>query len=68
MLYMGRGWPEGYEVFRDRAKKAFIKNRDEEDPVKINVLLGRGSFVLSEIEALYKLKKYRTMKKRYYKS
>ncbi len=68
MLYMGRGWPEGYDVFRDKAKKAFIKNRDEEDPVKISVLLCRGRFVLREIEALYKLKKYRTMKKRYYNS
>ena len=68
MLYMGRGWPEGYDVFRDKAKKAFIKNRDEEDPVKISALLRRGRFVLREIEALYKLKKYRTMKKRYYNS
>ena len=66
MLYMGREWPQGYEVFRDRAKKVFAKNSTETDPVKINALVDRGNFVLKEIEALYKLKKYRTLKKRYY--
>ena len=66
MLYTGREWPQGYEVFRDRAKKVFTKNSTETDPVKIAALVDRGYFVLKEIEALYKLKKYRTLKKRYY--
>lgn len=66
MLYMGKGWPQGHEVFRDRARKAFANNSSETDPIKISALIDRGNFVLKEIEALYKLKKYRTLKRRYY--
>ena len=66
MLYMGREWPQGYTVFRDRAKGVFLRNSAETDPVKISALIDRGNFVLKEIEALYKLKKYRTLKRRYY--
>jgi hypothetical protein len=29
-------------------------------------LVARGEFVIKEIEALYKLKKYRTLKRNYY--
>ena len=66
MLYMGLEWPQGYTVFRDRAKKAFAKGSSETDPQKIRELIQRGEFVLKEIEALYMLKKYRTLRKRYY--
>ena len=66
MLYMGLDWPQGYTVFRDRAKRAFAKGSGETDPQKIRELIQRGQFVLKEIEALYMLKKYRTLKKRYY--
>lgn len=66
MLYMGQEWPQGYTVFRDRAKRAFVKGSSETDPKKIGELIQRGQFVLKEIEALYMLKKYRTLKKRYY--
>ena len=63
---MGRDWPQGYTTFRDRAKRAFVRTRNETDPDKIKELIGRGEFVLKEMEALYMLKKYRTLKKRYY--
>jgi len=43
-----------------------MKNRDVHDPEKVKTLLGHGEFVRKEIEALYYLKKYRTMKNRYY--
>ena len=66
MLYMGREWPQGYTIFRDRARRAFAKASGETDPQKIRELIKRGEFVLKEIEALYMLKKYRTLKKRYY--
>lgn len=64
---MARDWPEGYVVLRDRAKRAFLINRMETDKRNIELLIGRAEFVVKEIETLYKLKKYRTMKKRYYK-
>ncbi|MCL4122956.1 UNVERIFIED_CONTAM: hypothetical protein GTU68_000724 [Idotea baltica] len=43
-----------------------MKNQDVSDPEKIKMLIGRGEFVIKEIEALYMLRKYRTLKKRYY--
>ncbi|CAI8054481.1 Electron transfer flavoprotein regulatory factor 1 [Geodia barretti] len=67
ILYLARDWPEGYVVLRDRAKRAFLINREETDLRKIETLIGRAEFVVKEIEALYMLKKYRTLKRRYYK-
>ena len=66
MLFMGREWPQGYDVFRNRAKNVFIKNSTENDPEKIRKSIDLGNYVLKEMEALYKLKKYRTLKRRYY--
>lgn len=63
---MGREYPGGAEMFRRKLKGAFMKNRDETDPKKIDELIGRGQFVVKEIDALYKLRKYRAMKQRYY--
>lgn len=66
LLYLGREYPKGYEFFREKLKKAFMKNKDVTNPEQIKILISRGEFVIKEIEALYMLRKYRTMKKRYY--
>lgn len=66
LLFLGREWPQGYDLFRKRLNKVFTKNSGETDPEKIAIMLKHGEFVVKEIEALYKLKKYRTMKRRYY--
>lgn len=63
---MGRDYPLGYDYFRERARRVFRKNNSETSGVKIRELLDRGWYVVCEIEALYKLKKYRTLKRRYY--
>lgn len=42
-----------------------MANRDLNDERKIKECIIRGEYVIKEIEALYKLKKYRTLKKRY---
>ncbi|XP_025192947.1 electron transfer flavoprotein regulatory factor 1 [Melanaphis sacchari] len=65
LLYMGRDYPQGYDFFRSRLKKAFQRNSDISDPEQIKMLVKRGEFVVKEIEALYMLKKYRTLKDRY---
>lgn len=62
---MGRDYPQGYEFFRMRLKNAFQRNSDITDPEQIQLLVKRGEFVVKEIEALYMLKKYRTLKERY---
>ncbi|XP_008314155.1 LYR motif-containing protein 5A [Cynoglossus semilaevis] len=66
LLYIGREYPKGTAYFKERLKSAFMKNKDETDPEKIQKLVARGEFVIKELEALYFLRKYRTMKKRYY--
>jgi hypothetical protein len=40
--------------------------KDENDPEKIEQLIGHGNYICKELEALYMLKKYRTLKRRYY--
>ena len=66
LLYLGREYPAGADYFRQKCKNAFMKNRNVKDPDEIKVLLARGEYVTKEIEALYMLRKYRTLKKRYY--
>ncbi|MPC32294.1 LYR motif-containing protein 5 [Portunus trituberculatus] len=66
LLYLGREYPMGYEYFREKLKNAFLKNRNETDPRRITEMIARGEYVIKEIEALYMLRKYRTLKRRYY--
>ncbi|XP_054264018.1 electron transfer flavoprotein regulatory factor 1 [Macrosteles quadrilineatus] len=66
LLYLGKDYPLGYDFFRTRLKRAFMKNRDEKDPEKIMKMIHHGEYVVRELETLYMLKKYRTLKRRYY--
>ena len=66
MLYLGRDYPDGFDVFRNRLQKAFRKNSSERDPKKVAQLITQAEFVIKEIEALYMLRKYRSLKRRYY--
>ncbi|CAK1540546.1 unnamed protein product [Leptosia nina] len=66
LLHLGRDWPQGYNFFRQRLHKVFLKNSEEKDPKKVETMIKHGEYVVKEIEALYKLKKYRTLKRRYY--
>merc|ERR1712141_519077 len=66
LIYMGRDYPKEPEMFRIRCHNAFLKNKDVQDPEKIEQLIGHGNYIVKELEALYMLKKYRTLKRRYY--
>ncbi|XP_073506624.1 electron transfer flavoprotein regulatory factor 1 [Phyllobates terribilis] len=66
LIFLGREYPKGEAFFKERLKKAFMKNKDVSDPEKIRELIARGEFVIKELEALYFLRKYRAMKQRYY--
>ncbi|XP_050347199.1 electron transfer flavoprotein regulatory factor 1 [Nymphalis io] len=66
LLFLGRDWPQGYDLFRKRLHNVFLRNSEETDLKKIDTMIKHGQFVVREIEALYKLKKYRAMKRRYY--
>ncbi|XP_012257374.1 electron transfer flavoprotein regulatory factor 1 [Athalia rosae] len=66
LLHLGRDYPKGYTYFHTNLKKAFMKNKHETDPQAIDKLISHGQFVIKELEALYMLRKYRTLKRRYY--
>lgn len=66
LLYLGRDYPAGEQYFQSKLKRAFMKHREETDPEKIKMLIARGEYVIKELEALYMLRKYRTLKQRYY--
>lgn len=66
LLHLGREYPKGYDYFRSRVKSAFLKNSQVTDPEQTAQLLSKADYVIKELEALYMLRKYRTLKKRYY--
>ncbi|XP_065072947.1 electron transfer flavoprotein regulatory factor 1 [Ochlerotatus camptorhynchus] len=66
LQYLGRDYPGGPEMFRKKCYNAFKRQSTETDPQKIEKAISLGEYVQKEIEALYSLKKYRAMKKRYY--
>jgi len=65
LLEMGRHYPLGYDYFRSRLHKAFMSKASLTDEEQIRQGIKRAEFVKKEIEALYFLKKYRSMKSRY---
>lgn len=65
LLYLGREYPLGYGYFRPRLHKAFKAKAGERDADKIRQGLRQAEYVKKEIEALYYLKRYRTLRKRY---
>eukprot|EP00112_Aurelia_sp_Birch-Aquarium-sp1_P006204 Seg169.8 transcript_id=Seg169.8/GoldUCD/mRNA.D3Y31 product="hypothetical protein" protein_id=Seg169.8/GoldUCD/D3Y31 len=64
--FLGRDYPLGFDYFRKKLKSAFLKNKDLQDPKEIKKMIERGNYVIKELEALYMLRKYRTLKQRYY--
>jgi hypothetical protein len=65
-LFYGKDYPLDFDYFKTRLRKAFRKNIAIQDPIEIQKLIDRGEFVIKEIDALYKLRKYRHLKKSYY--
>ncbi|EAT45991.1 AAEL002812-PA [Aedes aegypti] len=66
LQYLGREYPGGPEKFRQKCYNAFKRQSAETDPEKVQKAIQLGEYVIKEIEALYSLRKYRAMKKRYY--
>ena len=67
-LHYGKDWPGagGTAGYKRRLRLAFERNSELTNPSEIEKVIERGYYVVKEIDALYKLKKYRTMKRRYY--
>ncbi|KAJ3275024.1 LYR motif-containing protein 5 [Terramyces sp. JEL0728] len=64
LLYIGREYPKGYTYFRDGLKRAFLKKKDLPES-EVEKAVEHAKFVYRELEALWFLKKYRTMKRNY---
>ncbi len=65
LLEMGKHYPLGYDYFRPRLHKAFMSKAHLRDEDEIRKGIRQAEYVKKEIEALYFLKKYRSMKQRY---
>lgn len=66
LLNLGKDYPNGgLSYFRPRLHKAFSSNAHLTDPEAIRQGIARAEFVKKEIEALYYLKKYRSMRQAY---
>lgn len=65
LLFLGREYPQGFDYYRTRLHKAFASQQHLEDEEQIKKGIQRAEFVKKEIEALYYLKRYRTLRQRY---
>ncbi|KAJ3305830.1 hypothetical protein HDV03_000939 [Kappamyces sp. JEL0829] len=65
LLWIGREYPKGFHYFRAGLHRSFMKKAHLEDAKEIQKAIDHGRFVYKELEALWFLKKYRTMKARY---
>ncbi|KAF4300969.1 putative lyr family protein [Botryosphaeria dothidea] len=68
LLYLGREYPLGYDFYKTRLHKAFASQAGLRDEEKIKQGIKRAQFVKKEIETLYYLKRYRTLRQRYDKT
>lgn len=62
LIYLSRDW---HYNLKPQIKEAFMKNKSITDPNEIKELIAKGEYVSREIIATYRLKKYRTLKRRY---
>ncbi|KAI2775769.1 hypothetical protein F4815DRAFT_486864 [Daldinia loculata] len=65
LLNRGRDYPKGYDYFRKRLHKAFQEKASLRDKKEIQGAIRKAEYVKKELEALYFLKRYRTLRKRY---
>merc|ERR1711917_102812 len=65
MLWLGHDWHQGYDRYQKSLSGAFRANKGLESPEAIEAKLAHAEFVEREIIALYKLKRYRGMRRRY---
>ncbi|CCF52295.1 hypothetical protein NDA11_005243 [Ustilago hordei] len=64
---LGREYPDPNYNFLGKLRGMFARNAHLTDEKEINAKLVLAEFVKKETETLYKLKKYRTMRRRYLK-
>ncbi|XP_040571365.1 electron transfer flavoprotein regulatory factor 1 [Lepeophtheirus salmonis] len=66
LIYLGKDYPKDPSSFQRKCHDAFARNKNLSDPDEIEACITKGEYIVKELEAMYKLKKYRTIKRRYY--
>ncbi|CAD6884254.1 unnamed protein product [Tilletia controversa] len=62
---LGREYPDPNYRFLEKLRNASSRNAHLTEDAEVQKVLDLGNFIEKEIETLYSLKKYRTMKRRY---
>ncbi|KZT07737.1 uncharacterized protein LAESUDRAFT_650802 [Laetiporus sulphureus 93-53] len=62
---LGRDYPDPAYNFHGKLRGLFDKNRALEDPKEIEKAIKLGEYIRNETLALYKLRKYRYLKRMY---
>jgi len=66
ILVVGKDYPKGLEWVKGKAKPWFMQNADLTDEVEIKKKVAEGRYWVREMQSVIQLKKYRTLKNRYY--
>jgi hypothetical protein len=49
-MVIGKEYPEGPSWVRERVKRAFLRNKNETDQVKIEELIKKAEYIIKEME------------------
>jgi len=66
ILVVGKDYPLGLDWVKTKAKPWIRQNAELTEEREIRKKVGEGRFWVREMQSVIKMKKYRTMKKRYY--
>lgn len=64
-IRLGHDYPLGVDFIRRKVKAAFHQNAHLKTEIEIKRAVARGRYMVRELVGVIKLKKYRTLKKRY---
>ena len=65
-LFAGKDYPKGLDYVRNRVKKEFFANAHLTTEAEIQKAVAKGRWWVKEVEGVNQLRKYRTLKSRYY--
>lgn len=67
MLYIGKDYPMPYDEFKMALKRAYRSKRELVKLSEIEKALEHGEYIKREMIALHQLRRYRAIKRNYYR-
>jgi hypothetical protein len=64
-LWVGKDYPKGLGYVREKAKLAIVGNKNITNEEELMKAIQRGRFWVNELIGVVKLRKYRTLRRRY---